>query len=227
MAHQQQETRADKKTDPNWYRDRMRAAQADGQTVPAFYRSVAEAMATLPMILSSHDDDTVEKVDEQLMLGATVAEFPVTFEAAQHARDNGMMIVVGAPNIVRGGSQSGNLNASDVISRGLADVICADYHAPCLVPSAFKLTQQGVLDLPAAIRMVTLNPARAVGLTDRGEIAVGKTADLALVRLDNEGWPHVEATFVGGRAAFNFVRHPDILMPDPMMQTADPEPLAV
>jgi alpha-D-ribose 1-methylphosphonate 5-triphosphate diphosphatase len=95
------------------------------------------------------------------------------------------------------------------------------------VPSAFKLAQQGVLDLPVAIRMLTLNPARAVGLTDRGEIAVGKTADLALVRLDNEGWPHVEATFVGGRSAFNFVRHPDILMPDPIMQTADPEPLAV
>lgn len=213
LAHQNQAARHSEAADPDWYRQRMLAAQADRESVPAFYRSVADVMATLPMIIATHDDDTAEKVDQQLMLGASVAEFPVTFEAARHARDHGLAIVVGAPNIVRGGSQSGNLNAVDLIVAGLADVICADYHAPCLVPAAFRLWRDGVLDLPAAIRMITLNPAQAVGLKDRGAIAPGMAADLAIVRLDNEGWPHVEATFVGGRSAFHFARHPDLVMP--------------
>jgi alpha-D-ribose 1-methylphosphonate 5-triphosphate diphosphatase len=221
MATESQAARNGKAADPEWYRERMRTAQADGETVPAFYRSVAGQMAALPMILSTHDDDTIGKVDQQLVLGATISEFPVTFEAAQHARDHGMTIIVGAPNVVRGGSQSGNLSATDLIAAGLADAICADYHAPCLAPSAFRLWQQGVLDLPAAIRMITLNPARAVGLHDRGEIALGKIADLAIVRLDNEGWPHVEATIVGGRSAFHFARFPEVPMPQPMSVNTD------
>ncbi len=215
MAQDDHAARSAKAADPDWYRQRMIAAQADAETVPAFYRRVAEALATLPVIVATHDDDTAEKVDQQLVLGASVAEFPVTFEAARHAREHGMTIVVGAPNIVRGGSQSGNLNAVDLIAAGLADVICADYHAPCLVPAAFRLWRDGVLDLPAAIRMITLNPARAVGLRDRGAIAPGLAADLAIVRLDNEGWPHVEATFVDGRSAFHFARHPDLVRSAP------------
>lgn len=210
LAHQNQAARHSEAADPDWYRQRMLAAQADGETVPAFYRRVANELATLPMTIATHDDDTAEKVDQQLVLGARIAEFPVTFEAARHARRHGMAIVVGAPNVVRGGSQSGNLSAIELIASGLADVVCADYHAPCLVPAAFRLWRDGVLDLPAAIRMITLNPARAVGLHDRGAIVPGMAADLALVRLDNEGWPHVEATYVGGRSAFHFARHPEL-----------------
>jgi alpha-D-ribose 1-methylphosphonate 5-triphosphate diphosphatase len=213
LARQNQAARHSEAADPDWYRQRMLAAQADGETVPAFYRSVAEVAATLPLTIATHDDDTVEKVDQQLVLGAGIAEFPVTFEAARHARAHGMAIVVGAPNVVRGGSQSGNLSAIDLVAEGLADVICADYHAPCLAPAAFRLWRDGVLDLPAAIRMVPLNPARAVGLHDRGAITPGLAADLAIVRLDNDGWPHVEATFVSGRSAFHFARHPDLVMP--------------
>lgn len=217
MAHQQAETRNGRKADPEWYRERMRKAREDMHTVPNFYRRVAEIMTSTKLILSSHDDDTIEKVDEQLQLGASVGEFPVTIEAAEYARAHGMAIVVGAPNIVRGGSQSGNLNAADLVRRGLADIICADYHSPSLLPAAFRLVADGLLDLPAAIQMLALNPAKAVEMTDRGEIAAGKLGDLAIVRPDQDGWPHVEATIVGGRFASHFVRHPDVHKPQPAL----------
>ncbi len=126
-------------------------------------------------------------------IGATLAEFPVTMEAAIRQRERGMPIVVGAPNIVRGGSTSGNLDAVDLVSAGLADIIVADYHAPSLLVAAFRLVDEGHLDIPAAIRMLTLNAARAVGLHDRGAIVRGPLADLALVRLDATGTPSVEA----------------------------------
>jgi alpha-D-ribose 1-methylphosphonate 5-triphosphate diphosphatase len=125
---------------------------------------------------------------------------------AEHARERGMAIVVGAPNIVRGGSQSGNLAASELLSRGLADVISADYHAPSLLAAACSVARSGWATLPAAIAMVSRNAARAVGLRDRGSIAAGQRADLALVRLDSASFPHVEATFLAGRQVFSYRR---------------------
>jgi alpha-D-ribose 1-methylphosphonate 5-triphosphate diphosphatase len=187
-------------------RERMLARSADTRTVQRVYHSVAEACQTMGTVLATHDDDSVEKVDVQCGLGATVNEFPVTIEVAEHARARGMAVVVGAPNIVRGGSQSGNLAASELLSRGLADVISADYHAPSLLASAFKVFQCGWATLPEAIRMVSLNAARAVGLHDRGAIPPGLRADLALVRLDSAGFPHVEATFLAGHQVFAYQR---------------------
>jgi len=204
IAHEQAEARNGQKTDPEWYLERMRKAMADTETVPAFYRKVGEMMATTDITLATHDDDTVEKVQEQLALGATVAEFPVTFEAARHARDNKLMIIVGAPNIVRGGSQSGNLSAIHLASRELADIICADYHSPSLLPAAWKLVDAGVRDLPATIRMLTANPAKALNMDDRGSLEIGKIGDIAIVRVDDQGWPHCETTIVGGRQSFTF-----------------------
>lgn len=198
--------RGDDATDPAWYHERMLRGMADTETVPAFYREVARTARDQPMVIATHDDDTVAKVDEQLALGATVAEFPITLEAARHARATGMVIVIGAPNVVRGSSQSGNLPAHELVRAGLADIICADYHAPSLIPAAFRLADDGLVDLPTAIGMITRAAARAVGLTDRGEIAVGQLADLALVRRDAAGWPHVERTWVAGQDAVAFAR---------------------
>lgn len=195
-------------TPPDWYRERMRAGMEDRESVPAFYRRVAAAAAKLPLVISTHDDDTVDKVDQQRAIGATICEFPVTIEAARHARRHGMTIVIGAPNVVRGGSQSGNLSALELVRLGLADAICADYHAPCLLPAAFALADRGLLDLPAAIRMISQTPAQAVGLSDRGRIEVGAVADLILARRDRDGLLHVEATLVGGRQTFGFARDP-------------------
>ncbi len=191
-------------SDPETYLRRLEAGRARGDAIPPFYAEIGSVRGDLPLVISTHDDDTVAKVDAQHAIGATVAEFPITLEAARQARSRGMAIVVGAPNIVRGGSQSGNLAATELIREGLADVICADYHAPSLVPAAFRLVDEGLVELPAAIGMVTGAAARAVGLMDRGEIAPGQLADLALVRQDGAGWPHVERTWVGGRDAFAF-----------------------
>lgn len=201
--------------DAEWYRERMRTAMADTETVPAFYQRVGELMATTSLVLASHDDDSVEKVDEQLRLGARVAEFPITYEAAAYAKAHEMAIVVGAPNIVRGGSQSGNLSAMELIRHGYGDIICADYHAPSLLAAAWIVAREGARRLPEAVSMITRNPARALGLTDRGEIAVGQLGDLTIVREDGDGWPHAEATVVGGRAAFTFIRNPEVAMPIP------------
>lgn len=171
---------------------------ADGSTIPSVYARVHAERQARPFVLSTHDDDSPEKVDRQWEIGASIAEFPVTMDAAVRARERGMSIVVGAPNIVRGGSTSGNMDAVDLVAAGLADIICADYHAPSLLVAAFRLVEEGLLDLPAAIRMLTANPARAVGLDDRGSIEPGKRADLALVRLGASGTPMVEALYRRG-----------------------------
>lgn len=208
MAHEQAESRNGQKTDPDWYRERMRRALEDTETVPKFYQKVGELMTTTDLKLATHDDDTIEKVEEQLSLGASVAEFPVTFEAAEFAKQHMLDVIVGAPNIVRGGSQSGNLSARDLIERGLADIIVADYHSPSLLPAAWALVNDGMLELPAAVRMLTANPARALGMTDRGSLAVGLLGDLCIVHVDDAGWPRCESTIVGGMVAFHFLANP-------------------
>lgn len=186
---------------------------ADSETLAGVHARVRAEAAALPMVIATHDDDSAAKVDLGWELGARVAEFPVNVQAAERARQLGMPIVVGAPNIVRGGSQSGNVDAVELFRLGLADIICADYHPPSLLPAAFSLVEHGVLDLPAAIRTLTLNPARAVGLDDRGAIELGLAADLIVVRPSASGLPFVEAAFRAGRAVFSF--SPRSLTPTP------------
>jgi alpha-D-ribose 1-methylphosphonate 5-triphosphate diphosphatase len=183
--------------------ERAATRAADGETVPVVYARIEREARRLGMVVATHDDDSPQKVDAQRAIGATVAEFPVTFPAAERARELGMTIVVGAPNVVRGGSQSGNLDARELFRRGLADVICADYHAPSLLAAVFRLVEEGLRDLPAAVRTVTLQAARAVGLSDRGALVAGMRADLVLARLDAEGVPVVEAVYRGGRPVYS------------------------
>jgi alpha-D-ribose 1-methylphosphonate 5-triphosphate diphosphatase len=186
---------------------------ADRETLPGIYARLQAEHGRRPLVIATHDDDAASKVDFGYGLGARVGEFPVTLEAAYRQRELGMPIIVGAPNIVRGGSQSGNLDARELIERGLADVICADYHAPSLLASAFRLVADGLTDLPSAVRMLTRTPARAVGLTDRGAVAPGLLADLLLVRLDRDGVPCVERAFRTGRPVFSFAQPERVLVP--------------
>lgn len=146
--------------------------------------------------VASHDDDTPEKVDFVRGLQATLSEFPVTLEAAQHAKQQGMGVIMGAPNVLRGKSHSGNLSAMEAIGHGLVDMLASDYHPPAMLAAALKLFHQGHLSLPEAVRLVTLNPARACGLTDRGSLEVGKQADLVVVDLQGTG--QVKEVFVQG-----------------------------
>jgi alpha-D-ribose 1-methylphosphonate 5-triphosphate diphosphatase len=142
---------------------------------------IAAAARERPIILASHDDDTPDKVDEMWAVGARIGEFPVTFAAAERQRSLGMAIVAGAPNVVRGGSASGNISALALIERGLVDILCADYHAPSMLFATLKLAGAGLLSLPEATRLVTCNPARAIGAEEIGTIEPGRQADLIVV----------------------------------------------
>ena len=144
-------------------------------------RALLDMVAGRPMVLASHDDETVEEVEENHAAGIAISEFPVRLGAAQRAKALGMTVIAGAPNIVRGGSHSGNVAAADLLAAGAADALASDYVPPALLEAAFIVADTG-LGLPAGIALVTAGPARMGGLTDRGRIAPGLRADLLRVR---------------------------------------------
>ena len=134
--------------------------------------------------LASHDDTTAENVTDAIKDRVSVAEFPTTMEAARGLHKAGIDILMGAPNVVRGGSHSGNIAAVDLAREGLLDILSSDYVPSSLLMGALQLPKQvPAIDLAAAVRTVTKTPAEAVGLNDRGEIAVGKRADLIRVHV--------------------------------------------
>ncbi len=146
-------------------------------------REIVERASARRHILASHDDATVAHVEESAADGMTIAEFPTTEEAARASRGHGMAVLMGGPNIVLGGSQSGNVSARALAADGLLDMLSSDYVPSCLADAPFILAESGqTADLPAAVRMVSKTPAEATGLSDRGEIAVGKRADLIRLR---------------------------------------------
>lgn len=134
----------------------------------------------LPM--ASHDDTVPEHVEEAVAAGFRISEFPTTESAARAARKHHMGIVMGAPNLIRGGSHSGNVSALDLARADLIDVLSSDYVPHSLLHAAFLLRDQAGWTLPKALATATLNPARLVALDDRGEIAIGKRADYVRVR---------------------------------------------
>jgi alpha-D-ribose 1-methylphosphonate 5-triphosphate diphosphatase len=145
-------------------------------------RAILERAKARGFVLASHDDATAAHVTESADDGMTIAEFPTTLEAARLSRERGLAVLLGAPNVVLGGSQSGNIAARDLAAAGLLDIVSSDYVPMSLMQAPFALAQAGIgLDLPAAIRLASHNPARVMGLDDRGEIAPGRRADLARV----------------------------------------------
>ena len=147
--------------------------------------------------IASHDDETPAHVAEAAALGMVVSEFPTTLAAARSARDHGLQILMGAPNLVRGGSHSGNVSAGELAAEGLVDILSSDYVPVSLLQGAFALAADGRVELPEALATVTVNPARAAGLADRGRIATGLRADLLRVRLV-DGVPVVRAVWREG-----------------------------
>lgn len=137
--------------------------------------------------LASHDDTTEENVADAVRDGVAVAEFPTTLEAAERLQEAGIDILMGAPNVVRGGSHSGNVAAVDLARAGLLQILSSDYIPSSLLMGALQLPQRAPdIDLAKAVRTVTKAPAEAVGLHDRGEIAVGKRADLIRVHVAHD-----------------------------------------
>ncbi|HEY9698717.1 MAG TPA: phosphonate metabolism protein PhnM [Trichocoleus sp.] len=140
---------------------------------------------TQDVFVASHDDATVEHVQEAVQSGATIAEFPTTLDAAKEAHRQGLQILMGAPNLVLGGSHSGNVSAMDLVERQLVDIISSDYVPQSLLQAMFLIVRQAEQPLHAVMRLFTLNPAKAIGLDgDRGSLEIGKRADLITVHDD-------------------------------------------
>ena len=163
------------------------ARQAEHEQHSAKNRTAIVSLAQkLGLALASHDDATIAHVEEAAENGIAIAEFPTTLEAAAAAKDAGIAVLMGAPNVVRGRSHSGNISASDLVAAGLLDILSSDYVPFALLQAVFLLPQRiDDIGLPEAVALVTRNPAKAAGLVDRGEIAIGKRADL--VRVAGQG----------------------------------------
>lgn len=153
--------------------------------------------------LASHDDATCEHVLESRQLGSVIAEFPTTIAAAQASRQHGMNVLMGAPNIVRGGSHSGNVAAHHLAASGLLDILSSDYYPASLLDAAFRIADDegNAFTLAQAIRLVSKNPAQALGLHDRGAIAEDKRADLVLARRHGEHI-HIDHVWRQGKRVF-------------------------
>lgn len=154
------------------------------------------------LAIASHDDSTTEQVEDSVTLGMSICEFPTTIEAARSARANGLAILCGAPNLVRGGSHTGNVSVLELVHAGLIDVLASDYVPVSMMSAAFALNAaDGDIALPAAFALIAANPARIVGLRDRGTIEPGRRADLAHVRLVN-GTPVIRTVWNAGVRVF-------------------------
>lgn len=149
--------------------------------------------------IASHDDDTIDKVTRMADLGVTISEFPVSLAAAHEARRRGMHVIMGAPNAYRGVSTGGNLSASEAARAGVVDILATDYFPAAMLGAAFKWAADGVMPLHESVNTVSLHPAEAAGLDDRGAIAVGRRADLVLVETTTDGHARVRASLRGGR----------------------------
>ncbi|MEF2550328.1 alpha-D-ribose 1-methylphosphonate 5-triphosphate diphosphatase [Aurantimonas sp. A2-1-M11] len=175
-----------------------RLAESEAHAPPA-RRAIAATCRERGIAVASHDDATAAHVAEAIGLGTRIAEFPTTIEAAAASRDAGLHVLMGAPNIVRGGSHSGNVSAIALLRRGTLDILSSDYVPFSMLQAVFDLAASGECDLPAAIRLVTANPARAVGLDDRGAIALGLRGDLVRVSTSEGDPPVVRSVWREGR----------------------------
>jgi alpha-D-ribose 1-methylphosphonate 5-triphosphate diphosphatase len=161
--------------------------------------ALAKACAERGITVASHDDATLAHVEEAKGHGVKLAEFPTSIEAAEASHQSGMSVLMGAPNVVRGKSHSGNIAARDLAQRGVLDVLSSDYVPLSLLHASFVLADEiDGIALPQAIAMVTATPARTVNLSDRGRIETGLRADLVRVRRD-EGVPVIRAVWREGR----------------------------
>ena len=146
-------------------------------------RSVVASCKAAGKTLATHDDTTAEHVMEGVAEGIKICEFPTSLDAAKTARAHGLGIIMGAPNVIRGGSHSGNVSAAALARADLLDVLSSDYVPASMLHGAFMLHQKEGLDFSKTINMVSRNPARMIGFDDRGEIATGLRADFLRVRV--------------------------------------------
>jgi alpha-D-ribose 1-methylphosphonate 5-triphosphate diphosphatase len=149
----------------------------------AYRQAIVRECHRRGLSVASHDDATHDHVEESALYGMSIAEFPTTPQAACLSHEKGLKVLMGAPNVVRGGSHSGNVAAADLATQGVLDILSSDYY-PASLLQAVQILSQGPFncDLPTAVSMVSLAPAQAAGLHDRGQIHAGLRADMVRVR---------------------------------------------
>jgi alpha-D-ribose 1-methylphosphonate 5-triphosphate diphosphatase len=167
--------------------------------VPRALCQLAEAFDAMGVVYGSHDDPDGLTRERFRMIGATVAEFPLSQQAAKAARAMQSPVIMGAPNVVRGQSQAGNASATDLVAAGLCDALVSDYHVPALPLAAWALVDRGVVTLPQAWRLISSGPAAIMRMNDRGRLDPGMRADLVVVCAASR---RIEATITGGRLTY-------------------------
>jgi alpha-D-ribose 1-methylphosphonate 5-triphosphate diphosphatase len=170
--------------------------------VPGSMQRLAEAARRRGIPMASHDDMTPAVQAAYQALGCRICEFPFDRTTARAALDSGAYTVLGAPNVVRGGSHAARLGGREAVAERLCSVLTSDYYYPALMAAAFTLVDLDLVDLAGAWNLVSANAADAVGLSDRGRIAPGQRADLILVDWQPGRAPRMIATFIGGEAVF-------------------------
>ncbi|MBU2980935.1 alpha-D-ribose 1-methylphosphonate 5-triphosphate diphosphatase [Lentibacter algarum] len=181
---------------PETLHKQLQKMHDDRAKVPAAVTALAERLAAKNVRLGSHDDRTREDRVFWANAGVALAEFPETMEAGEAAGESGAGVILGAPNVVRGGSHNGNVSAVDLIAMGHCHALASDYHYPSMRRAAFFVEAAGLLDLAGAWALVSSGPARLLGLTDRGTLETGKRADMMIV---DAGTKRLAATIAGGR----------------------------
>lgn len=157
--------------------------------------------------VASHDDDTKEKLMINKKIGVDISEFPINVETAKEAKKEGFYTVVGAPNILLGGSHSGNMSAAEAIQEDCADILCSDYYPPAILYGIFHMYHTYSVPLSEVVKKATLNPAKATGISEEyGSIEKGKKADLLIVdEFDN--YPVITKVFIHGKTVSNIAYH--------------------
>lgn len=156
------------------------------------------------LTLLSHDDDCIEKLNGLLDIGVQISEFPLDLEVAKYAVSKGIATGMGAPNIVRGGSQSGNIAAIELVKEDVCKYLCSDYHPTSMLQAVYRMKEDAGLDIAKGFAMVTSTPAKYANLDDRGEIAQGKRADIIVI--DDTHLPKVVLTLKDGESIYNGIR---------------------
>ncbi len=183
---------------PDAHFEMLLSMHARSEEVPAALDTLCAELTQSGVRLGSHDDATPETRAEWRTRGVSIAEFPETLAAAEAARAAGDHIILGSPNVVRGGSHKGNASALDLIAMGLCDALASDYHYPSPRRAALMLAKSGLLDFANAWALVSSGPARVLDLKDRGMLAPGQRADIVILDAETH---RVAATFAGGRVS--------------------------
>ncbi|MES2069655.1 MAG: alpha-D-ribose 1-methylphosphonate 5-triphosphate diphosphatase [Pseudomonadota bacterium] len=207
---------------PAAFRQRLQQAQANSEQVEQLIQALAHACRAHRVPMASHDDETAQDRERFQAMGVRISEFPRTQEALDASLALHNPVIMGAPNVLLGGSHCGSISAAEAIRAGACDILTSDYYYPALLAAPFQLAHQGVCSLPQAWQLVSANPAQALGLGNRGRLTSGYRADLLLAESLPSGKVKLVATIAAGKLVYcNEAERLTIRKGRPALATAD------